>query len=372
MGSSSSSTTNQKYTTNIVNTTDTNILDKSVNNFVANTVTSQAAACSANISQLQTVDLSNMKIAGDLNIGEIDQSQKAAMTFDCVQVSSFKNDLANGVMSQYMGAIQNSFSSETLDKLTAQAGAAAKNSFGATGSSHSDSTTNTDYTFNSTNTTNTNIQHVVENAITNNMSMEDVKNCIAQIHNTQSVSVAGTSVGGSVNIGAIRQDQAATLMAECIQKTDNGNKITSSIASELGIVLDNSNKQTKSTELSSTATSESTNQGVGESLGAVFAGIGSMFGNIFGAALGMWVGPCLIVCIILCVISSIGFCAMQMMGGSSVIREQVEDMSDDNSGSLFGGFIKMIGGNSVNSRSNLSFCSNGNQLKQIAKCLRTK
>ena len=67
MGSSSSkSTTNQKYETKNVNVNETNVLDKSVNNFVANTVSSQAAACSASISQLQTVDLSNMKIEGDL------------------------------------------------------------------------------------------------------------------------------------------------------------------------------------------------------------------------------------------------------------------------------------------------------------------
>ena len=69
MGGSSSSTVNQKYDTTIVNRSDINVLNKNINNFVADTVVNQASKCSASISQLQSVDLSDMKIAGDLDIG---------------------------------------------------------------------------------------------------------------------------------------------------------------------------------------------------------------------------------------------------------------------------------------------------------------
>ena len=343
MGSSSSSTSNQKYNTNIVNITDTNILNKSVNNFTANTVVSKASECSASISQLQTVDLSGMKIGGDLNIGEVDQSQSSAMTFDCLQVDTFQNDIANGVMSSYMDSLKNGFSSDTLDKMDATAGASAKGSFGSTGQVNTKSNTNVDYNFNSKNETHTNIQKVVENAIQNNLSMESVKKCIAQVKSSQVVTAAGTEVTGSVNIGAIRQNQAATLMAECTQKQDDGNKITNAIAQELGVTIDNTNSVKKSTSISTSATAESVNNGAGEALGSVFAGIGSMFGNIFGGIFGAQFATmsapssfCCICCCMFLIILGVG--GMMFASESETFQNMKNGETDD----MFGGGSEFI------------------------------
>ena len=49
-------------------------MNKSVNNFVSNTIVNQASACSASITQLQKVDFSNMKVAGDFNLDGVEQN----------------------------------------------------------------------------------------------------------------------------------------------------------------------------------------------------------------------------------------------------------------------------------------------------------
>lgn len=336
MGSSSSSTSNQKYTTNIVNTVDTNVLNKNINTFNANTTVSQAQACSAGIANNQSVNLSNMKIAGSLNIGGVSQSQTASLTFSCIQDSSLESELGNGMVSQYMDAIQNSFSASALAEMNATAGAAAKNSFGATGSTHTNSDTNVNYNFNSTNNVNTNIQNVVENAIQNNFNMSDVKNCIATVQNNQDVNFSGTQVGGNVNIGSISQEQAATLMTNCMQNTTSSNKVTNAVASELGIKVVSEGAVKTSASITTSSTAESTNQGVGEALGSVLTGIGNMIGGIFGGLFGglfgmyaMYVGCCVILCIICCcsssVIAAIGMMSQGKSSGESSGYDQGYD-----------------------------------------------
>jgi hypothetical protein len=356
MGSSSSktsstSTSNQKYETNIVNKSDTEILNKTVNDFSANTVVKKASDCSANITQLQTVDFSNMKITGDLKIGEIDQTQSAALTFDCVQIDTFKNDIANGTMTSYMDALKNNYNSDTLDKMNATAGASAKGSFGSTGQTNTKSNSNVDYKFNSTTDTHTNIQNVVQNAIQNNLSMETLKNCIAHVKSNQLTTASGTSVGGSVDIQIIKQDQASTAMADCTQKSDDGNKITNEIAQELGITIDNSNSVKKTTNITTSATAESVSTGVGEAVSSVFTsfftGIGNMFGGIFGIGTTMspYIGSCVVVCLICCLLSIVVYTFKMMMGGGDSANYSTDNGpvgDDDNGVQTAGGLGSML------------------------------
>lgn len=348
MGSSSSSTSSQKYETNIVNKSDTEILNKTVNDFSAETVVRKASDCSANITQLQLVDLSNMTIEEDLEIGLIDQNQSSALTFDCINVDTFQNDIANGTMETYMNALKNNYSSDTMDKMNATAGASAKGSFGSTGQTKTNSKSNVDYKFNSTTDTHTNIQNVIQNQIQNHLSMETIKNCIAQVKSSQVVTASGSTVKGSVRVGAIKQGQAATIMASCTQQSDDVNKITNTVAQELGIEIDNSNSAKKSTDITTSSTAESVNNGVGEALGSVFSGIGSMFegigsmfGGIFGTMMAPYIGSCVVVCLICCALSIVGFAMKTMMdsGDAGGVDYGADDGYDDQIG---GGLVSML------------------------------
>ena len=123
----STSTTNQKYNTTYVNTTDTNLLNTSVNDFISSTVSNQAKNCSASITQIQSVNIKDVTTAGDFTIDGTNQNQSSAMTFDCVQVDKFQNDIANGILTKYMDALQNNFTTDVLDKLEAKAQTASQN-----------------------------------------------------------------------------------------------------------------------------------------------------------------------------------------------------------------------------------------------------
>lgn len=284
MGSSGSkSKVNQKYETTIINRSDIDILNKSVNDFVTNTVVNQASKCSANITQLQTVDLSNMKIAGDLVIGEIDQKQTAAITFDCVQVSSFSNNIANGIMTQYVETMNNNMSIDTLDKIVASADSKVESGFLNTGGGGgSSSNIKTDYKYTATNETSKNIQNIIQNSITNNLNLDDLQECVASVKASQEVVAAGTEVGGNVNIGVIRQDQASTLLGKCVQQRNNANDITNQIINDLGLTIDETNSVKKTMESESKATSKNEAKGVFESLGDGIGGILGGFGDLFG------------------------------------------------------------------------------------------
>lgn len=333
MGSSSSSTINQKYDTTIVNRSDINILNENVNNFVANTVVNQASECSASISQLQTIDLSGMDIGGDLEIGEVSQSQKSNITFDCVQVSKFQNDIANGVLAEFSNAMKNSYSAETLDKLEAAAETSASSGFGATGGVSADSTVNVDYKYTNITDTRKNLQNVVKNAITNNMSMNDTQSCVSKVAASQKFTLADTKVKGTVRIGAIKQDQASTMMAKCMQEKGNANKITNSVAAALGVKIDETNSVKKSTEISSSAKSTAKNSGLFQSIGE---GIGSMFSGIFGGLFGGMAGPisiCSLVCC--CVIILIVAIFFASGGADDIIAQASDGAGDDMDGGYF-------------------------------------
>lgn len=362
-GSKSTSTTNQTYNTTYINKNDTNLLNSSVNSFMADTVSNQAKNCSASISQIQNITFKNVTTGGDFVLGEVDQNQSSAMTFDCVQVDTFKNDIANGILSKYMDALQNNFSTDVLDKLEANAKNAAQNSFGSTGSTSTNTKNNQNYTFNSTNTTRTNIENVIKNSIQNNVSMESVQNCIANVKNNQSIDFQNLDIGGNVKIGVLSQTQGATLLANCMQTTDNGNKVTNNIASELGLVIDNTNSQTKTTTMEAKSEGTTTNQGVGDAanqtltgagnaINSVLSGTGKLFSGLTSGSAGKYSSICCSILICLLIIGAI-------VGGLYYYKSQGGELPSFNNMSNMEG-----GGNNYESVSA--------NLYEIAKVLKNK
>jgi hypothetical protein len=311
-GSSSSSTTNDKYSTTYINSTDTKLLNESVNNFVAETVVKQAQSCGGSISNNQTISVSGAKSDGGFNFDGADQNQSSNLNFSCVQVSTFKNDIANGVLTKYLDAINGSFNTTALDKMSAAATAASKNGFGSvSGASKSDTTTNTDYSFTSNNTTNTDISNVVENAIQNNLSMESISNCISDVKNSQTIALSNLDFKKDITIGKLTQTQAATLVSKCLQESGSANAITNAIATDLGVTQTTSNVQTKSTTIDSKGSSIAENQGVGSAIAEGLAGFSGLFSGIFSSMFGGLSTPvmfsvggsviCIVCCLLVCV-----------------------------------------------------------------------
>lgn len=314
MGNTASSTNVQQYKSTIVNKDDISILNESINQSISNTIVNQAKNCSASISQLQDIDLAGTTVEGNFNLGPVNQTQSSALTFSCVTLSEFQNQLANNMLAKYSNSLSTAFSTEAETKLNAAAEAAATSGFAATGSTNTNSTNLTNYNYNEETDVNKNIQNVVKNVINNNLNISDMQSCISNIKGDQSVNLSGMTVHGNMTIQAINQTQASSLASECVLKSNNANNASTAIANALGITVNDENSIKKTTAISSTAAAESVNRGVFESLGAglstAFQGFGSMLGSIFGSP---------VILLVCCVGIVIALCAAYyfLMGGGS-------------------------------------------------------
>jgi len=319
MGNSSSSTVSNINNTLLVNKNDIDIVNKNLSNQVANTVINNAKKCSANINQLQSVKFKNITVAGDFNLNA-DQKQQAALTFSCVNADNTRADIANTMMQEMLSSIQNNNSSEVLSKLEAQAAASQKNgflstSFGNSTSSDSNNTVN----FTQMNTNNTHLQNIIENSIVNNFTTNNISNCISQVNNNQLVDAQQIVVGGNANI-AIKQDQAATLFAECIQTADVGQKITNSVMTAVGVKAENISKTVEKTEMKAEATASQVNAGFD-----LLASLAPCLAMVGGPIIG-----CILCCICCCVVLLAVFVLPKLMGKKSDELNEGEATKDGN------------------------------------------
>jgi hypothetical protein len=297
-GSKSSSSTSQKYNTNIVTKDDLNIMSQNLSSAVSTTIMNAAMKCSASITQLQKVQLTNMNVVGDFNLSA-KQGQQAAMTFDCVQVSEIKSAIANNLVTELMNGINGNFTTDVLDKLDANAKSNSASGAGSSmlsGPTSSNSSSNIDYNFNSTTDIHKNIVNVVQNSIVNKLDIKSIQSCIASINQSQIVGATNVNVGGTVFV-AVDQVQSSNLLASCLQKSNIGNNIASDVASKLGLTVteDVSTKKSTTASTSASSTAESRGpaesvgsgistaaQGTGTGIGNVYTGMGTGLSNVFG------------------------------------------------------------------------------------------
>jgi hypothetical protein len=291
MGNSSSSKVLNQNNTLIMNDTDINIINKNITNQVANTVINNAKKCSANINQLQQVKFKNITVSGDFNLNS-NQSQQAVMTFGCVNSSQTRSDIANNMMQEMMNSLEQQNSSDVLMKMDAAAQSSQKNGFLSTAMGNSTSSNSSNIVnFTQRNTVHENLQNIIEQSIQNNFTTNNISDCIAQVNNNQLVDAQNIIIGGNANI-AIKQDQAATLFAECIQSDDVGSKITNSIKNAIGVKSETTNKTVAKADMKATSESSQVNSGFDP-----FASLGSCFASVGGPIIG-----CIICCVLCCVI----------------------------------------------------------------------
>jgi hypothetical protein len=281
MGGSSSSVVTNENNTLIVNESDIKVSNKNLNDFVSNTIIKNASECSAAIKQLQTVKFNNITTKGDFNIGEINQSQNAALTFDCLQASAVRNDIAANMAQQMMSNLENKSSADVLDKLEAAAKTETASGSLSFGGASSNSEANNINNYTSVTKTKKNIENVIKNSVANNFTSENVQKCISEVANSQNVEFQNLNIGGNMNIKAISQSQAADSMTRCIQQQDTGNKITSDALGKLGVAVKEEAATVKKTEAKATSESKTEQQGLadglGSGLGKAYEGAGKGF-----------------------------------------------------------------------------------------------
>ena len=271
--SSSSSTVNNKYDTSIINISDMEVLNKSVNDFQTNTIVNQAASCSAGLAASNNLTFSGIDASGNIEFGEVDQSNTGSVSFDCIQKASYSNKVTSGIASTYLSQLNNTYDADILDKIDSTTAAKASAGFASTGSANSKSNINTDYKFTNVTDTRKNIQNVVENAIINNLNLNDTQDCIATLKVKNDFSIIDSEVKGNIKVGRLTQVNAASLLSKCIQEKKNSNEITNSIITNLGIQVTEEASIRKTANISSSASSVAEVTGPLQDLGALLSGL---------------------------------------------------------------------------------------------------
>jgi len=274
----------------------------------------------------QSVNWKNVNIKGDWNMN-VNQSQAAALTFNCLQSSTVRNSAASDIITKLTNNIASSATSEALALLDANAKSAAKQGFGGIGKSSSDTNVNTISNFKSENETHMDIENLVKNIVQNNFTSEDLQTCLSQANSSQNITMQEINVGGNAVL-ALNQEQASTVVTNCIQESNISNNIINNVMSELGVKIDNESIAVSKAEATAVAESKAETQGVGDAVGDVFRGMGQGFGeavgSIFSGVAGLFQNPmfAIVCCICVLVIGVVAYIAISK--GGDIIKDNPE------------------------------------------------
>ncbi len=339
MGSSHSSSSIYEQNNQVtVNDTDVKTYQEQINSQISNTTINAAKACTATITNNQGINISHLHSGGNTTISS-NQTQTAALTFNCLDVSKVRNTVGAEIITKMTDNITANATAEALSVMRAQAESQAKQGFLGIGGSSSDANTVIINNTTNVNKTDMDISNVVKNVVQNNFSSEDLQTCISQANSNQSVQIGDVVAEGNIVV-ALDQNQATSVVTNCIQESDVANSITNAVASALGITVENTQKSASTQNTTGGAGSSATTQSIGagtvgdaakgvgkgistaaEGLGKAAADVISSFGDILK---GLFGNPLFIVLCCVCVII-IGIVAyMAINKGGDVVAQNPE------------------------------------------------
>lgn len=314
-GSDSKSKTKQKSKTNVVNQSDLNLLNSTMNSTIVNTVVRNVQSCSASLIARQNLVVANVHTTGDIVI-DSKQAQNAYLDFNCAQSSDVRNDVISQLTNTIMADIQNQYDNNVLSQFDTIANSKSKNEFGSGGlfggDSKSSSKTDQDSETNISNSSTQNLQNIVNNVVNASFTNENYASCVAKVVATQTQIFKDLS-GRSFKLTS-NQDQAVKLFSKCIQASGVSNQITSTLTNLLDIKVKTDVANTATTTQKAEAVSESIGgglfQGIGEGLAAPIDALLSPLNNLLsglgldalGGALTPLIGLCGASCVCCCVL----------------------------------------------------------------------
>ena len=263
----------------VVNKNDIDLLNEQNTTMIANTIIENAKTSTASIVQTQNLSFTNLHAKGDIVISDVTQKQQASITFKNLNVNQTTNDISNSLLTSMVEKISASTEDNILSQMMANASSAVKS--GALSiPSFSKSESNASNTNNTTvtNTTDYTLKNIISNTIQNNFTSKNVENCISSVTGNQNILVSDiVSSDGSIKITSFSQDQAATLMTECISQSGVANSITSSLQNIFGITIVDDKKTSTDTKQSGESQSTTETKGLFDIFSGLFSGVSSIF-----------------------------------------------------------------------------------------------
>lgn len=277
MGNKASSTSRVENNLVVVNENDVSLLNTQINNLITTSIVNSAKSCSASISQIQNIKLKDIKVKDDVTI-TTDQTQSSVLSFECIQYSELRNDISQEIINKIMTVLTENNNVKIIDTLNAIS--KAKIETKGLPMSIANTSSNDQTVINNTrieDISRTYINQVVQNTVCNNFKTEDIQNAVSNVNNQQDVSIEKVDVEGKF-MAVMSQSQGAELMLKVIQKSDIGNKITTTLIGALDV------KKEKTTEIDVKKDVKTESKGENESKDIFATGIDSITGfftNLF-------------------------------------------------------------------------------------------
>jgi hypothetical protein len=340
MGSKSKSNTYTDNSKKIVRKNELKMLNEQTNNFASDIAFKAAKSCSSGMSQLNHVDWSGTKVAGDFNFAGT-QENEAAVTFDCVQADKVSGDMAAGIINKISDSLESNYSTDLLDKMNTEAQAKQKSGWGniPMGASESTASTTNINKLDMKEESRKDLQNTIKNNTEMNFSQDTVSECTSEYKQANVGTFKDMEIGGNVNT-VLKQSNAMKAMSSCKQMNDAISKITQQTASDLGVKIVDDSSTTQETDITSTTTSTQETQGIGGAIADVFGGIGSMFGSMYGPSIALSVVGVVVVLVVGMIAMSdagqeaISKASDKMGGGSKSSSKSSNSNSNSNSYSL--------------------------------------
>lgn len=285
-GSESKSTSINDVETNISNVNNMNILNEQVNQVVTNNLVNQAQSCTANTMNINEMICDNLDLSGN---ARLEQSNKSAVDFNCIQESTIENQVRSDMLAQIMEKLETSVDSGVLQKLEAAAESAATTGAFAPGKANSQSFAQNTSKVNIKNTSNKNIQNILKNQIVNNFSATDTKKCMTETINSNKFKGRNCNIGDNA---VFSQANASEVVQNCVQRTGTASSIIAKAAMDIGLDV----KDTAKTKAEQAASAESKST-------ATVKGPLDLISDLFnGLFAGLFSGPFLIVIVVVVVV----------------------------------------------------------------------
>jgi hypothetical protein len=263
-GNTSKSSIEQIINQKIINKSTLDVMNEQVTKMSTDSVMKNVSDSAAADSQTANIRIRSIKASGagstisNLNVGI---NQKSVVTLDVVDKTVQDNQINTELAIAIVNSVTQKIDNEQMQKLVSNAESDQKVAgLAFTGGNESDASVINKMNSETINETSRKFVSIVNNVITQSSQTLNYKSCIANSIKAAQIDIGSLEAtnGAAINGVFITIDQTSQVMNKCILETIQNSKVTSNIASAIGLTILDETKNKQTSEGDATATAKQT------------------------------------------------------------------------------------------------------------------
>jgi hypothetical protein len=258
---SSSSSIQQTIDQKIINKNTLDVISQQVTQMATDSMMKNVSDSAASDSQSANIRIKSIKASGtgsSITNLSVNVSQKSVVTLDVVDKTVQDNQINTELAIAIVNNITQKIDNEQMQKLVSNAESDQKVAgLSFTSGNSSDASVINNMKSETVNETSRKFVSIVNNIITQSSQTLNYKSCIVNSIKAAQIDIGSLEAvnGGTINGVFISIDQTSQVMNKCILETLQNSKITSNIASAVGLTIldETKNKQTSEGDATATA-----------------------------------------------------------------------------------------------------------------------